>query len=561
MNRILKPALVVMAVLLVSTLTLRAAPAGTTASEKDIAEIAKKIYPSVVRVEVQNHTRRVATGVVIDKDGYIVTTALMSPRNEKITITTSDGKTLDAEFLGFDTETQLAVLKAKDKGLPALPMGNAGDLAAGSWVCVVGISPEQTPAVTQGIVSSVAENRLRLNIWVTPGSSGGPVVDDKGQMVGLLRGIYTEEKPVVFQFRDKEQAGSGFVMSRAEAPSSGMAIAVPIGVVRNVTAQIREKGKVERGWLGVGVGMNEASKVEIGAIDPDSPAELAKLREGDVILGLDDKTIASADMLGAEIRRMKPGQTVVLKIERDGKPLDVKVKLGEYSEDEARKEMELRFPGIFPPLAPKAQPSAPPGQQQPAPGQPPSAKKSLPAKPGQVPLPSFEMRKYIGVYCNELNSELAAYFGVKEGTGIIVARLTENGPAQKANLKVGDVIVRVDGRRVESVNDLIDLIQDKKKGDKVKVEILREKKPMTLDVVVEEEEVGGDIPSSGEFRNFLESWQGYTDAFQNELRRWQNEYGPELKANSKKINEDLARRSKESVREIKSLLKPALKKV
>jgi len=560
MNRILKPALVVMAVLLVSTLTLRASPAGTGASERDIAEIAKKAYPSVVRVEAQNHMHRVATGVVIDKDGYVVTTALMSPRNEKIMITTSDGRTMEAEFLGFDTETQLAVLKAKGKGLPALPIGNAGDLSAGSWVCVVGISPERTAAVTQGIVSSVAEDRLRLNIWVTPGSSGGPVVDEKGQMVGLLRGIYTEEKPVVFQFRDREQAGSGFVMSRAEAPSSGMAIAVPIDVVRSVAAEIREKGKVQRGWLGVGVAMNEAGKVEIGGIDPESPADLAKLSEGDVILALDGKNIASSDTLGAEIRKMKPGQTVVLKIERDGKPMDIKVKLGEYSEDNARKEMELRFPGIFPPMAPQGGPDkpqrqpSPPGQQPPAPGQPPSAGK-------QLPFPSMEMRKYIGVYCRELNSELAAYFGIKEGTGLIVARLTENGPAQKANLKVGDVIVRVDGKRVESANDLIDLIQDKKKGDKVKVEILREKKPMTLDVVVEEEKLSGGVTGSGDFRSFLQSWQGYTDGFQNELRKWQNEYGPELRANMKKIDGDLAQRSKESFREIKGLFKRMLKKV
>jgi len=560
MNRIFKPALMIMAVLLVSTLTLRAAPAGTGASEKDIADIAKRTYPSVVRVEVRNRMRRVATGGIIDKDGDVVTTALMSPRNEKITITTSDGKTLDAEFLGFDTETQLAVLKAKGMGLPALPMGDAGNLSAGCWVCVVGISPERTAAVTQGIVSSVAEDRLRLNIWVTPGSSGGPVVDEKGQMVGLLRGIYLEEKPVVFHFRDREQAGSGFVMSRAEAPSSGMAIAVPVGVVRSVAAEIREKGKVQRGWLGVGVALNEAGKVEIGGIDPESPGEMAKLNEGDVILALDGKNITSPDMLGAEIRKMKPGQTVVLKIERDGKPMDVKVKLGEYSADNARKEMELRFPGIFPPMSPQEGPekSQP---QQPAPGQPPSTRRRMPGYRSQTPFPSMEMRKYIGAYCRELNPELAAYFGVKEGTGLIVARLTEKGPAQKAKLKVGDVIVRVDGKRMESANDLIDLIQDKKKGDKVKVEILREKKPMTMEVVVEEEKVDGGDPGSGDFRGFLQSWQGYTDAFQNELRRWQNEYGPELRANMKEIDEDFAQRSKGSVREIKALFKPMLKKV
>jgi serine protease Do len=550
MNRILKPALVVMAILSVSTPSLRAAPPGAAPADRDIAEIAKKIYPSVVRVEVKNHMRRVATGVVIDKDGYVVTTALMSPRNEKITIMTSDGKTVEAEFLGFDTETQLALLRVKDKTLPALPMGNPGDLSAGSWVCAVGISPEQTPAVTQGIVSSVAEDRLRLNIWVTPGSSGGPVVDDRGQMVGLLRGVYTEEKPVIFQFRDREQAGSGFVMGRAEAPSSGMAIAVPVDVVRDVTSQIREKGRVERGWVGAGVRMNEEGRVEIGEVDPDSPADLAKLREGDIILKLDAKDITSREQLGAEVRKRKPGQTVTLKIERDGKPLDVKVKLGDYPETEARREMELRFPGIFPPMGPEGEA-----------GQPPSAPKPIPGRPLQTPVPFLEMRKYIGVTCRDLNSELAVYFGVKEGTGLIIAKVSEGGPAAKAGFKVGDVIVRVDGKRMESGDTLIDLLQGKKKGDKVKVEFVRDKKPMTLAVVVEEKEIGGDQVGTGDFRSFLESWQGYTDAFQNELLRWQNEFAPELRSNLKKIDEDLAQRSKESLGEVKRLFKTMLKKV
>lgn len=566
MNRILKPALVVMAVLTVSTLSLRAAPPGAAPPDRDIAEIAKKIYPSVVRVEARNHMRRVATGVIIDKDGYVVTTALMSPRNEKITVTTADGKTAEAEFLGFDTETQLALLRVKDKTLPALPMGNPDNLSAGSWVCAVGISPEQTPAVTQGIVSSVAEDRLRLNMWVTPGSSGGPVVDDRGQMVGLLRGVYTEEKPVVFQFRDREQAGSGFVISQAEAPSSGMAIAVPVDVVRDVTSQIREKGKVERGWVGAAVGMNEEGRVEIGEIDPDSPAELAKLREGDIILKLDGKDITSREQLGAEVRKRKPGQTVTLKIERDGKPMDVKVKLGDYPQTEARREMELRFPGIFPPMGPEGEtglPQPPPlsGQQRQLPGQPPSAPKPLPGRPLRTPVPFLEMRKYIGVYCRDLNSELAAYFGVKEGTGLIIAKVSEGGPAAKAGIKVGDVIVRVDGKRMESGNALIDLLQGKKKGDKVRIEFVRDKKAMTLDVVVEEEEIGGDQVGSVDFRSFLESWQGYTDAFQNELLRWQNEFAPELRSNLKKIDEDLAQRSKESLGEVKRLFKTLLKRV
>jgi serine protease Do len=532
MNRMIKPALVIMASLAVLAPSFGAETSGSKGigSEPDITDIAKKVFPSVVRVEVQNHTRRVATGVVIEKGGYVVTTALISPREEKITVTTSEGKTYDAEFLGFDTETQLALLRAKDAGVPALSIGKVADLAPGSWICVVGISPERTAAVTQGIVSSVAEDKLRLNVWVMPGSSGGPVVDANGRMVGLLRGIYMDEKPVVFQFRDKVQSGSGVVFSsRAEAPSSGMALAVPVDVVKDISAQIKDKGKVQRGWLGVSIRLNEDGRTVIGSIDPESPAELAKLQPGDIVIKIGGKEVSEPQVLAAEIRKRKPGQDVNLKIERDDKPMDFKVKLGELDEDEALREMDLRFPGLFRP----GEPSPPPSPRSVLPEQAPKPDAPRPLAP-RSPAWTYETRKFIGVYCGELNRELAEHFGVKEGTGLLVSRLTEGGPAEKAKLKVGDVIVRVDGKRVETVNDLIDLVQAKAKGSKVKLEILRDKKEMTLDVEVSEEESGGFFESE-DLQDFLESWQGYTDAFKKELQTWQSEGLPELRQSLKNL--------------------------
>jgi serine protease Do len=524
MNKMIKPALVFMTTLAVLAPSFASGTAGAKAagSDADIATIAKKVFPSVVRVEARNGTRRVATGVVVEKGGYIVTTALISPRDEKISVTTSDGKTVDAEFLGFDTETQLALLKAKDAGLPALGLGKAADLAAGSWICVIGVSPERTAAVSQGIVSSVAEDKLRLNVWVTPGSSGGPVVDGEGRIVGLLRGIYMDEKPVVFQFRDKEQAGSGYVMSsRAEAPSSGMALAVPAEVVKEVVAQIKEKGRVERGWMGVGIGVDENGRTIIGTVDRESPAELAKLRPGDVVLKIGDREVSGPDVLAAEIRKHKPGQEVGLTIERDGKPLDVKVKLGELAEDDAMREMDVRFPGLF-------------GRAVPAPGPAPKA--------GVQPW-SFETRKYIGVTGLDLNKELAERFGVTDGTALMVAKVTPNGPAAKAKMQAGDVIIKVDGQRITTVDQLIDYIQTKAKGAKIKLEVLRDKKTMTFEVEVTEEESGG-LPESDDLQSFLESWQGYTDALQRELQNWnapgsplqkQLQKGPALKRGLRRI--------------------------
>ena len=465
---------------------LGAETAAGPAPDKDIAAIARKVAPSVVRVEARNGVRRIATGVVVDKDGLILTTALISPRQEKITVIAGEGRRIEAEFLGFDPETHLAVIRAKDKGLPPLPMGETGALGPGSWISVISISPEMTPAVAQGIVSSVSEERLRLNIWVTPGSSGGAVVDEDGRMVGLLRGSYAEDRPVVFEFRDKEQVGSGFVFSQAEAPSSGMAVAVPMDVVRKVVSEIREKGKVERGWIGMSIGQGEDERVVIVGVDDESPAALAKLKEGDVVLSLDGKDVATTAKLASLIRRHKPGDDIVVRVERDGKAMDVKVKLGEVPENEAWREMELKFPGLFPPAPPDREPFAI------------APKRVLPRTPRAPLAPkerefSWERRKYIGVYLDELNAEMSAYFGVKEGTGLLVNRLTSKGPAEKAGLKVGDVILKAEGRRVETVGDLSEAVQDKKKGDKIKLDLLRDKKPLSVEVVIEEEESGGII--------------------------------------------------------------------
>ncbi|MCK7481480.1 MAG: S1C family serine protease [Candidatus Moduliflexus flocculans] len=136
-----------------------------------------------------------------------------------------------------------------------------------------------------------------------------------------------------------------------------MALAVPVDVVRDIVAQIKEKGRVERGWMGVGIGVDESGRTVIGAVDPESPAELAKLRLGDVVLKIGDRDVTGPDVLAAEIRKKKPGQEVTLKIERDGKPLDVKVKLGELAEADRMKEMDVRFPGLFGRVAPGPGPS------------------------------------------------------------------------------------------------------------------------------------------------------------------------------------------------------------
>ena len=481
-------------------------------SGPQIEDVTQKVFPCVVKVEVRNLMRKVATGVVIDTNGHIVTTALISPRDAEIFIITSEGERVKAEFLGMDSETHLAVIQVKEKKLTPIAMAKSEKLSPGMWIGVISISPENTPQVTQGIVSSVADERVRLNVWVGRGMSGSPVVNKQGQMVGLLRGVYVDEQPIAFSFQEKEVVGSGYVFSTAEAPASGMAVATPVDVVNFVTTEIKEKGKVARGWLGVRIWPNEEDQVEIIEVEKDSPAEIADLEEGDIVIEFDGEEMVDTELLAKMIRMRKPGETVTIKIERDGKAQDVKVKLGELSEEGIWSDFERKFPTLFAPRG-KIEAWSAPELTRP-----------------EVFRFGFEHRKFIGVGVQELTPELSVYFGIDKGTGILVSSVDQDSPAAKAGLKVGDVIIAADGNRMERSQDLVNLIQDKEKGDKISIEYLRNKKKRTVEVEVEEEERSESWPVLGSAGEYLDFWRDYQDTYQKQSKKLDQTY--------KKMGED-----------------------
>ncbi|NOR15356.1 MAG: PDZ domain-containing protein, partial [Candidatus Aminicenantes bacterium] len=345
--------------------------------------------------------------------------------------------------------------------------------------------------------------------------SGSPVVDLNGRMVGLVRGAYGGQ--TVIRIEGQELMRS--MTSRVEVPSSGLALAIPVDIVKKVSLEIKETGKVRRGWLGIGMFVNEDEEVEIGEVEKDSPAAKAGLEEGDIILEIEGQEVKSREMLAKEIRKRSPGDEVSIQVERDGKEENIDVELGEYSDRDIWQEFEVKFPELF----------------QVKPGEMPNVFRRPPEAPGIFTY-IYGERKYIGVELQALNPELAGFFGVEDGSGLLIAKVTEGGPAEKAGLKVGDVIVQANEKPMPSPDKLQRLIQSLETGDKIKLEIIRNKKKKKIEVEVGENESRGRrfIPEAWDQ---AKAWKEYDTTLRSRYKEWVDEYQKQNLENKKKYED------------------------
>ena len=345
------------------------------------------------------------SGFIVSSDGFIVTNAHVVENAEEITVRLTDKRELKAKVIGADTRSDVAVIKVEATGLPVMKIGDTNKLRVGEWVIAIGSPFGFANTVTAGIVSAKSRENLsgdpdldaipylQTDVAVNPGNSGGPLLNMRGEVVGINSQIFS-------------RTGS----------FAGISFAIPIDYAFNVAEQIMKTGHVLRGRIGVGIqnltldlagtlGLSKVQGAVVGNVEEGSPAGKAGLEPGDVILRIDNRPVDGSADLSRTIRGMRPGSKAMLSVWRNGKARDVAVTVAEFKDPEAAAE------------GAKAK----------------DAKKPETAKPGKL-----------GLAVKDLTADQKKELKVKGGVLVEAS----DGAAQASNITPGDVILMVNGQDV-----------------------------------------------------------------------------------------------------------------
>lgn len=267
------------------------------------------------------------SGFVIHESGYVMTNAHVVKDMEEIQVELEDRTRFPATLVGLDEKTDVAVLKVDPGKRKLVPVafGNSDDLQIGEWVLAIGNPFQFRNTVTAGIVSATGRNtalrdeyaeHIQTDAAVNPGNSGGPLVNLQGQVIGINSSIWTRS--------------GGY---------QGISFAIPIRLANRVAADLIHEGKVVRGWLGLQIadvdpdladalGIPGRNGARVEKVQPQSPAERAGLKAGDVVLSIDNSTVTGSASLRNQVAARRPGSKVVVKVLRDGKESEIQVVLG-----------------------------------------------------------------------------------------------------------------------------------------------------------------------------------------------------------------------------------------
>jgi serine protease Do len=339
---------------------------------------------------------------------------------DKITVPLADNSEVEAKLIGTDPKSDIALIKIDvDHDLPVVSLGDSEALEVGEWVIAIGNPFGLDQTVTVGVVSATGRSRVGINEYenfiqtdaaINPGNSGGPLLNIRGEVVGINSALYSRT--------------GGYM---------GIGFAIPINMAKYINEQLLKNGKVTRGYLGVGIqdvdealaesfGLDKAGGILITDVQPDSPADKAGIKNQDVILKLEDIELKDTQDLRNRIAQTIPGSEVRLHIVRDNKETELKVTIGEQ-------------PADFGSLAQNA--------------------------PSQNPLGSF------GLVLQKLTPDLAEQFGYQGRQGLVISEVEPGSAADEIGLKPGMLIEEVQKVRVTSLEELADIMQQSENTNRV----------------------------------------------------------------------------------------------
>ncbi len=354
------------------------------------------------------------SGFIIDENGYILTSNHVIDRAEDIRVKLWDETEYKATVVGRDPKTDIALIKVEaDRPLPVAPLGDSDALEVGDWVLAIGNPFGLGLTVTAGIVSAKGrvlgsgpyDDFIQTDAAINPGNSGGPLFNLNGEVVGISTAIFS-----------------------TSGGNTGIGFAIPINLAKNILLSLKKKGFVERGWLGVTVqkvtpeiaesfGLRDRQGALITDVTKDSPADRAGIQRGDIIVGYNGKKIEDMHELPRLVASTPVGTGVNLKIFREGKELDLNViieKLGKGIET-----------------------------------------------------PELVIEKILGLRTKTMPPAIAEQFGIRDGGAVLVLGVIDNSPAQRQNIRKGDVILEVNRKRVTSTEEMASVIKKLDKGDAV----------------------------------------------------------------------------------------------
>jgi serine protease Do len=366
------------------------------------------------------NTESLGSGFVISDDGYILTNHHVVTEADEIIVRFSDRREYEAKLIGSDKATDVALIKIDATGLPAVKMGKGQELKVGEWVLAIGSPFGFEHSVTAGIVSAKGRSLptenyvpfIQTDVAINPGNSGGPLFNLDGEVVGINSQIYSRT--------------GGFM---------GLSFSIPIEVAMNVANQLRDTGKVSRGWLGVLIqdvtrelaesfGMDQPRGALVARVIPESPAEKAGIRVGDIIVEFNGRRVIRSSALPPMVGASPVDKFSEIVVLRNGERETMRVNIGELPEEE------------------------------------------LAAASGESQEPEMARdTKLLGLTVRELTPAEREASGIDQG-GVMVTEIRQ-GPASAAGIRTGEIIVMVRNHRLEGVEDFHDQVSKLKKGKPV----------------------------------------------------------------------------------------------